>query len=149
VRALRFLLVAAGLILLAAGCGAEEPVPPANDADAVELPPSLENPSSPPDPDLLLPPLDGLGFTSGEITVVTLEPQAAGGETFLDHRYGDAGREPVEIASVEMLRVEAGPVPALAWTGPTFAVTFERSHELPEEWLEDRARATVEAVAEA
>jgi hypothetical protein len=93
--------------------------------------------------------LDEQGFTSGEITVVTLEPQAAGGETFLDHRYGDADREPIELAGVEMLRVEAGPVPALAWTGPTFAVTFEQSHELPEEWLEDLARATVEAVAEA
>jgi len=63
--------------------------------------------------------LDEQEFTVGEVTVVTVEPGSGGGEAYLDHRYGDAARTPVDVAGVEMLRVETDPYDAIAWAEPT------------------------------
>lgn len=92
--------------------------------------------------------LDEQAFAVGEVTAVTMEPDSAGGESYLDHRYGEAPRTTTEVAGVEMLRVETDPYDAIAWTGPTFAVTFERGQERSDEWLEDVARATVEGMSQ-
>ena len=91
--------------------------------------------------------VDEQAFAVGEVVVVTVERDSGGGESYLDHRYGEAPREPVELAGVEMLRVEAEPHAALAWVGPTFVITFERGQERSHEWLQGLARATVEAIA--
>lgn len=92
--------------------------------------------------------LDEQAFAVAEVTVVTMEPDSAGGGSYVEHRYGDAPRTTREVAGVEMLRVETDPYDAIAWTGPTFAVTFERGQERSDEWLEDVARATVEGMSQ-
>lgn len=61
---------------------------------------------------------------------------------------GTAGCAPVEIAGVEMLRVDAEPHAALAWVGPTFVVTFERGQEVDDDWLRNLARATVRSIVQ-
>jgi hypothetical protein len=88
--------------------------------------------------------LDAEGFGLGDVMVVTFEAGSDGGERFLDHWYGDADRESVEIAGVEMQRIAADPHDALAWVGPDFIVVFSRGVEMTPARLEEVARLTVE-----
>jgi hypothetical protein len=91
--------------------------------------------------------LDEQGFTSGEVAVVTFDPEEDVAERNLTHQFGNVPREPIDIAGEEMIRVATEPFPTVAWPGPGFLVTFRRGQERSDEWLEELVRATVRGVA--
>lgn len=90
--------------------------------------------------------LDSEGFALGDIMVLTFQPGTDGVERFLRHWFGDAAREPVDVAGVEMARIAAEPHDAIVWAGPHFVVVFGRGQAMTHGPLEEVARTTVEAI---
>jgi hypothetical protein len=88
--------------------------------------------------------LDDQGFVLGGVTAITFLAESDG-YRFLHHRVGEVARQPIELAGVEVQKLQADPHPALAWSGRNFVVLFERGSSQTPRWLADLATATIEA----